>query len=226
MTLGPTPALELRKYPRAQLRLPVRIRWQSVLGMRLETAQTIDVSRGGLLVRRTRPCTAPSRVWVAFPYHPSAGSSAQPETLARVVRVESESEGVYRAGLHLDLRARTSSPPHGSERRAHPRVSFALPIFVRPVSSAWPEESMTRDVSPAGASFETFHIYASGDAVFVKIPWGEWGKAGELHARVVRVEYLPDQLGYSQQADPDAGVSGMVTRVSVRWTKPANSIST
>jgi len=224
MTSGPAFALELRKHPRAQLQLPVRIRWQSALGMRLETARTIDVSRGGLLVHRAQPCTAPGRVWVVFPYHPNSGFSVQPETPARVVRVENDAGGGFRAGLHLEARMRVSSLPPGSERRAHPRVPFALPIFVRSVDSSWPEESMTLDVSPAGTSFETSHIFASGDAVFVKIPWGEWEKAGELLGRVVRVEFLQDQAGEAVRSNPEAGISAMVTRVSVQWTKAEGSV--
>ena len=221
MASRPEPAIELRKHPRAQLSLPVRIRWQGPRGMRMETAKTIDVSKGGLLVERTKSCATQGRVWIAFPYDPSVGSIVQPETPARVVRVEGENGDGYRVALHIDLPSRAGARPIAQERRAHVRLPFSLPVFVRPVSKPWPEESMTCDVSPAGASFETSHIYALGDAVFVKIPWGEWGKVGEIHGRVVRVEYLNDQSGLGVKANPEAGVSAMVTRVSVRWTKPS-----
>ena len=191
--------------------------------MRMETAKTVDVSKGGLLVERARNCAALGRVWIAFPYDPSAGGAVQPETPARVVRVEGENGDGYRVALHIDPTARDAAQAVAHERRAHARLPFALPVFVRPVSHPWPEESMTRDVSPAGASFDTSHIYALGDAVYVKIPWGEWGKAGEIHGRVVRVEYLKDQSGEAPQASPGDGVSAMVTRVSVRWTKPSSA---
>jgi hypothetical protein len=216
------PAIELRKHPRAQLRLPVRIRWQSPLGLRLETSRTIDVSREGLLVHRAEPCAPTSRLWIAFPFDPSTRASVQPETPARVVRVENETEGGHRVALHLELPPRDTLRPAGFDRRAHARITFALPIFVRPAASRWPEESMTRDVSSAGASFETSHIYASGDEVFVKIPWGEWNRVGEIHGRVVRVECSQDQSGPAPQADPETGVSAILTRVSLRWTKPTN----
>ncbi len=223
MTSRPAPALELRKHPRAQLHLPVRIRWQSPLGMRLELAQTIDVARGGLLVHRAGQCSAQARVWIAFPYDPGAGSSVQPETPARVVRVESDTGPGFRVALQLDLPSREPVRLASVDRRAHPRLPFALPIFVRPTGSQWPEESMTHNVSSSGASFETSHIYASGDAVLVKIPWGEWERAGEIHGRVVRVECIKNQSRPAPQADPDAGISALVTRVSVRWTMPENS---
>lgn len=226
MASSPGPAIELRKHPRAQLSMPVRIRWQGPRGMRMETAKTIDVSKGGMLVERGLNCEAQGRVWIAFPYDPSAGSAVQPETPARVVRVENWAGSAMRMALHLDPVSRDGFRTEGYERRAHARLSFALPIFVRPVNSAWPEESMTLDISPAGASFETAHIYATGDAVFVKIPWGEWGKAGEIHARVVRVECVKDQSGIAAQSDPPSGVSAIATRVSVRWTKPASAPAT
>jgi hypothetical protein len=189
--------------------------------MRMEIAKTVDVSKGGLLVERTQNGTAQGRVWLAFPYDPNAGSSVQPETPARVVRVENF-DG-KRVALHIETPSRETAHPFSQERRAHKRLSFALPVFVRPVNSPWPEESMTHDVSPAGASFETAHIYAQGDAVFVKIPWGEWGKAGEIHGRVVRVEYLNDQSGTTTQSNPEAGISAIATRVAVRWTKPSSA---
>jgi hypothetical protein len=223
MASRPELVVELRKHPRAQLSLPVRIRWQGPLGMRVETAKTVDVSKGGLLVERAKGSAALGRVWIAFPFDPTTGSSVQPETPARIVRVEGENGDGYRVALHIDLPSRDGARPIGHERRAHVRLPFVLPVFVRPVSKPWPEESMTCDVSPAGTSFETSHIYALGDAVYVKIPWGEWGKAGEIHGRVVRVEYLNDQSGLDIRANPEAGVSAMVTRVSVRWTKPSSA---
>lgn len=220
------PAVEMRKHPRAQLSLPIRIRWQGPRGMRVETAKTVDVSKCGILVDRAQNAAAQGRVWIAFPYDPNAGSSVQPETPARVVRVEAGNGNGSRVALLVDTPSRDGSAPIGHERRAHTRLPFALPVFVRPVNHPWPEESMTRDVSPAGASFETQHIYAAGDAVYVKIPWGEWGRAGEIHGRVVRVECLRDQSGIATQSNPDAGVSAIVTRVSVRWTKPSSATAT
>jgi PilZ domain len=216
------PAVELRKHPRAQLQLPVRIRWQGALGLRLETTRTIDVAREGLLVQRSEPCAPMARLWIAFPFDPATRSSVQPETPARVVRVEEKNEQGYRVALHLELPLRDTPRPAGFDRRNHSRITFALPIFVRPASSHWPEESMTCDVSSAGASFETFRMYAAGDEVFARIPWGEWSRAGEIHGRVVRVGCSPDQSAPAPKSDPETGISAVMTRVSVRWTRPTN----
>ncbi len=46
--------LELRKHPRAPLKLPARVRWRGPLGMRMESTQTLDVSRNGIRVQRNR----------------------------------------------------------------------------------------------------------------------------------------------------------------------------
>jgi len=217
-----SPAQELRKHPRAQLRLPVRIRWQGALGMRLEIARTTDVAREGLMVQRSELCTPMARLWIAFPFDPVTRSSVQPETPARVVRVEEKTEQGYRVALHLEVPSRDMLRPAGFDRRSHSRITFALPIFVRSASTQWPEESMTCDVSSAGASFETSRIHAAGDEVFAKIPWGEWNRAGEIHGRVVRVGCPPDQSAPAAMADPETGISAVMTRVSVRWTKPTN----
>jgi hypothetical protein len=220
----PATAQELRKNPRAQLRLPVRLRWQGPLGLRLETSQTIDVSREGLLVQRAEHSQGLARFWIAFPYDPSTRSSAQPETLARVVRVENQDGAGCRVALHLQLPRRDSMLPAGFERRAHSRIPFSLPIFVRPAASRWPEESMTRDISSAGANFETSHFYSLGDEVIAKIPWGEWERAGEIHGRVVRVENCGDDFSPAPLVDPESGKSAILTRVSMRWMKPENSV--
>jgi PilZ domain len=217
-----SPVLELRRHPRAQLQLPVRVRWRSALGLRLEIARTIDVAREGLLVQRSELCAPTARLWIAFPFDPATRSSVQPEISARVVRVEDKTEQGYRVALHLEVPPRDTLRPAGFDRRTHSRITFALPIFVRLASSHWPEESMTCDVSSAGASFETSRIYATGEEVFVKIPWGEWSRAGEIQGRVVRVGCSSDQSAPAPMADPEAGISAVMTRVSVQWTKATN----
>src|ERR1700738_5672701 len=78
--------MDRREHHRAQLRLPVRIRWNTPFGQKTEVRKTLDISRGGLLV----PCQethAPGvPVWVSFPYDTSLGEG-QPEMLAKGVRV-------------------------------------------------------------------------------------------------------------------------------------------
>jgi PilZ domain len=215
--------VEMRKHPRAQLKLPARVRWQGPLGMRLETVQTVDVSREGMLFHRNESCDRLARVWVAFPFDPAAGAAAQPETPARIVRVEPDAEGGYWVGLRFEATARTPSLPTSRERRSSERIPFALPIFVRPAGTPWPEEFMTQDVSQHGARFETSHIYAAGDKVLAKIPWGEWSRAGEIAGRVVRVEAMEDTPGPAPVANPEAGKSAMITSVAVEWMKTPKS---
>src|SRR5271156_4951392 len=126
---GPATSVELRKHPRAQLKLPARIRWQGPIGMRLEATQTVDVSREGMLFHRKEPCDKLARVWVAFPFDPAAGAATQPETPARIVRVEPDTGGGYWVALRFESAARAAKPPFDSERRGSERIPFALPIF-------------------------------------------------------------------------------------------------
>lgn len=218
--LRPPASLDLRKHSRALLKLPVRIRWHGPLGMRLETARTLDVAREGLLIKRAEPCEVQSHVWVTFPYDPADRAAAQPETPAKVVRVDPDPAGGYRVGLQFES-PRRNPWPAARERRKHARLSFALPIFVRPVGTPWPEESMTRDISQSGARFETSHIYASGDEVLATIPSGEWAKAGEMRGRVMRIEIVEDNPGPGPIADPSTGRSAIFTCVAVQWIDAA-----
>jgi PilZ domain len=219
-SLRPPASLDLRKHPRALLHMPVRIRWHGPLGTRLETTHTADVSREGLLVRRAEPCEVETRVWVVFPFDPREGASVQPETPATVVRVDRDPAGGFRVALHLDVPARQPAWPAAKERRREPRIPFALPIFVRPVGTPWPEESMTRDISRSGARFETSHIYTPGNEVLAKIPWGEWANTGEITGRVVRVEVAEDSPGAAAISNPDADISAIRTCVAVQWIQP------
>ncbi len=212
---------ELRRHPRAQLRRPARIRWHGPLGMRLEETQTIDVSREGLLFHREEPCDALARAWVAFPYDPAAAGTVQPETPARVVRVERDPAGGFRVGLRLQLRPRQTAQRLAFERRSSPRWPFALPIFVRPAGTPWPEESMTQDVSRTGVRFETSQVYAAGDLVLAKIPWGEWERAGEWAGRVVRVETREQTTGPSVLGGRKSGAEAALSQVAVQWIKSA-----
>jgi PilZ domain len=215
--------VELRKHPRAQLKLPARIRWQGPLGMRLETVQSVDVSREGMLFHRNEFCDRLARVWVAFPFDPAAGAAAQPETPSRIVRVEPDLGGGYWVALRFESMPRGPKLPADRERRGSERIPFALPIFVRPAGTPWPEEFMTQDISQHGARFETSNIFAAGDQVLAKIPWGDWSRTGEVAGRVVRVEAMEDAPGPAPAANPDAGKSAITTSVAVEWLRAAKS---
>jgi len=204
--------VDLRKSPRARLCLPARLRWFGPLGMRLEITETIDVSREGLLIRREEPCHPKARMWVVYPFNPSA-SLIQPETPARVARVEPGAKGGFYVGLQLELPQRDSCRAAEDERRKSERFSFALPMFVRPINSIWPEESMTQNISNAGVLFESARTYKVGETVLAKIPWGEWAKAGEIPGRVIRADSRPEV------AERTNGSAPTLASVAVEWMR-------
>lgn len=206
-----------RKHPRARLRIPVRIRWRGPMGMRLEIARTLDVCRSGLLVERTERCEVRSQVWVVSPFDSRA--TMQPETQARIARVECHTGEPLRVAVAFDPVPPFTARPVEQERRRHPRVSFALPIFVRPCDFPWPEESMTQNLSAGGARFSTSRIFSRGDSVFAKIPWGAWEHEGEVRGRVVRVQPHEILPGPSPLADLDARASAMLTTIAVQWIR-------
>ncbi|HTV58422.1 MAG TPA: PilZ domain-containing protein [Verrucomicrobiae bacterium] len=215
--IHPVPLADRRKNPRAQLRIPVRIRWRGPMGMRLEVTRAVDVCRSGLLVERAERCEVGSQVWVISPFDSRA--MVQPETPGRIARVERLNGKVARVAVAFDGPSPADARPAGQERRRHPRVSFALPIFIRPAGSPWPEESMTQDLSPGGARFSIARIFARGDSILAKIPWGEWEREGEIRGRVVRVQAQDVLPGPSPLSDPASGVSAMLTTVSVQWIR-------
>jgi len=216
-------SLELREHPRAQLKLPARVRWRGPLGMRMESTYTLDVSRNGIRVQRNESCESGSRVWVVFPFDAASCSGIPPETPARVVRVESSAGTGYQVALQLELPSRTASRSTDRERRACSRISFALPIFVRALGFPWPEQSMTQNISRTGARFESAHIYSAGDAVLAKIPWGDWACAGEIPARIVRVENCATPASSVPLSNPLAGMSAILTSIAVRWDVPGKA---
>ncbi|MDE3109092.1 MAG: PilZ domain-containing protein [Acidobacteriota bacterium] len=209
---------EQRKHPRAPLRLPARVRWQHPLGMRLEVSETIDVSREGVLLRTREGFDAGiSRAWIVFPFDGTDSTAAEAEIPARVVRVERRAAGDYRVGLQLEMPRRARGRfPAARERRTSPRVAVSLPVFVRTDGMPWPEDAMTRDFSAMGMKFETSRVYATGETVRTRIPWGEWAEAGEIFGRVVRVE--GSEAGAT--APSVRGSRSAVTAVAVEWTDP------
>lgn len=213
---GSATRIELRKHPRARLGLPARIRWLGPLGMRLEVAHAIDASREGLLIRRNERCDSRARVWVVFPFDAGTAAFVQTETPARIARVEPGADGGFYVGLHLKLPGE-SPPPAGKERRKSPRLRFALPIFVRPSGTPWPEESMTQDVSRGGLRFETRYAYTAGETVLAQVPWGEWANEGQIIGRVLRVEALKDAPDAVPMTSSGADAGQILASVAVQW---------
>jgi hypothetical protein len=79
---------------------------------------------------------------------------------------------------------------------------------------------MTQNISRAGARFKSAHIYSAGDAVLAKNPWGDWARAGEIPARIVRVENSASPSSAAPLSAPLAGTSAILARVAVRWDVP------
>lgn len=210
--------LEQRRHPRAQLSLPVRVRWRTPFGMRLEKLMTVDASREGLLVARPEPCPLRSRVWVAFPFDSAENSAVQPEIRARVVRVGArKSHAGFGIAIQLETPKGKASPCASGERRCTPRVAFALPIFVRLAGTPWPEECMTDDISRIGARFETSHVYAPGDEVRAVIPWGEWGRKGEIIGQITRIQPVEEDVTFKPAGAASESAGGSLMSVAVRW---------
>jgi len=208
---------EHRKHPRARLSLPARIRWHGPLGMRLEQTSTIDMSREGLLLHRDEPCAVPARVWIVCPFDSATTAFVQPETPARIVRVQSDPAGGFRVAVQLLPPAKEPAYPRAQDRRTSPRLALALPIFIRSGDFPWPEECMTENVSQGGARFETSQVCSVGDMVRARVPWSEWASAAEMTGRVLRVETLEEPAGISPTGSTEIGTSATLSRVAVQW---------
>jgi PilZ domain len=77
--------MDRREHHRVQLRLPARLRWTTPFGQKTEVCETVNVSRGGVLVPCQEPHAEGMSLWVTFPYDATL-PYGQPEILARVVR--------------------------------------------------------------------------------------------------------------------------------------------
>lgn len=188
----PSFLVEQRRYVRVSLQLPVRLRWMGPLRQTTEVTETLDVSRGGLMVYRPEPCAEGATVWVTFPFDPG-DSAGQPETPARVVRVRTTPTGGNLIGLEFELPKRAVRSVGGFNRRAAERMPLAVPVSVWMGDLPWPEESMTMDVSETGLMFRSARQYQVGEIVRVAphgtpLP-GSLGRK-QRHARVVRIEPL------------------------------------
>ena len=210
--------MQPRLHPRVRLRLSARLRWSAPLGQQTERCETVNISRGGLLLAcgRVHPLGHP--LWVTVPFDPAAAGT-QVETLARVVRCveqppvpQTEPESpLAPPPPRWNIALQFEGVPHGQPQRngagkavvassgiangnavhngTGRRVS--LPIRVRPKHVPWHEETMTVEVSPEKLKFLTNRVYSSGDSLLVSFPAeGEapWSGSGEWETEVTAVE--------------------------------------
>lgn len=201
----PAPVLERRRRPRAQLNLPVRLRWLGPFRTVVEIAKTMDTARDGFLFYRPEECPLNVRVWVTLPFD-SEDPGTQPETPGRVVRVHYTPRGGHLVAVRFERPLIHNGEFNFAERRASPRVPLSVPIRVRTGVSPWAEETMTLDLAHGGARLETVRLYSPGDVLRVKLSCGKWTGAGEIRAEVERVE----------------AISGAVEqRMALSWTLPS-----
>lgn len=178
--------MQRRQHPRVRLRLSARLRWSAPLGQRIEQCETINASRGGLLVECHEGHGAGFSLWVTFPFDPDA-SALQPEVPARVVRSSVAREGkADRWALALQFERAAGLPGNNgksSVAKKNGARNIALPIRVRPPNMPWHEEAMTFEVAPGKVRFVTNREYAFGERLLISFdarsdaPWSgdeEW----------------------------------------------------
>ena len=187
-----------RAYRRVRMCLPARLRWISPFGQKIELAETMDVSRGGLLFTSGELHAAGVSLWVTFPYDASL-REGQPEVPARVVRCEALGVvPLHFLAIQFEAQARSvSNGNHGRdpERRQSPRRPLAMPIRVRPENVPWFEEAMSLDFSPRGMRFRSQREYAVGELLRIALEdssAASWHGSGEIRAKVVRVAPTSD----------------------------------
>lgn len=111
-----SPQNERRPDPRAELTLPVRLRWLGPFGLETEITQSWNVSRSGMLAGSSQPRYKGSLVWVTFPCCEDMGL-AEPETRARVARCQIGPGGIQMIGMAFDSPRRAG----GNEYHRIPR---------------------------------------------------------------------------------------------------------
>ena len=214
--------MDSRDHRRVRMRLPVRLRWTTPFAQKIELGETVDVSRGGLLVSTKEPHTAGVALWVTFPYDASLGDG-QPEMLARIVRCGEVLEFVRATHAREKLDQITPAPgicdapatfavaiqfeEHADgqrnghairsepERRGSPRRALAVPLRVRPAQIPWFEEAMTIDFSAKSLRFRSHREYAVGEQLQIKFADSSrkpWPGNGEFSSKVVRVAPATD----------------------------------
>jgi hypothetical protein len=202
--------MQPRQHRRVRLRLPVRFRWTAPFGQQTEICESVDASRGGLLVRSEFSHAAGASLWVTFPYDASL-RDGQPEIPARVIRSykpgEMSSE-TRRAAADQSFFVAICFAPNVhavhngnghegvAERRSSARHPLSVPVRIRPEQMIWFEETMTMDVSSEGLRFVSNREYARADRLLISFDAyssAPWPSGRELLAQIVRIDTLPDK---------------------------------
>jgi hypothetical protein len=216
------PQIDRRRRPRAQLVMPVRVRWLGPFGLETEVTRANNVSRGGLLVSGTNPRQAGSLLWATFPYD-AAVAFAESETPGRVVRCSEAAEGDHLVAVALNPSARIPdadapvrhdpvgrNPHYDRKRQRRSPAAFCVRIIRlgRPSDAlsselqppVWSEEAMTINISPSGMLFCSLRIYQIGERLVIVTQSGMGRLSGERPAHVVRVGDMHPDSPLSQVA--------------------------
>ncbi len=198
--------MDSRQRRRVQMRLPVRLRWTTPFGQKIELVDTIDVSRSGLLVSTKEPHAPGITVWATFPYDASL-SDGQPEIVARVVRCDEVLEVIRATNAREKVRT-----PRALERERSAKLdqlARALGITDSPATFAVAFRFEEQPHSSSNGNFRRHEPERRGSArktlaipVHVhpeKIPWFEEAMTVDVSAKGMRFrsqrEYaLGDQL--------------------------------
>lgn len=120
-----------REHHRVRIRLPARLRWATPFSQKTELSETLDVSRGGLLLSTKELHSAGGSLWVTFPYDASL-PDGQPEILARVVRCGETLEAMFTdhaEGRPSPQNASGQAHSAKSDSARAPGISDARPKF-------------------------------------------------------------------------------------------------
>lgn len=207
--------------------MQVRLRWPGPLRQTTEITETLDVSRGGLLVYSADGPHPGRPLWLTFPYENSM-TVVEPEILAHVLRVERRPAGGSFLAIRFDPSAvAIVAEKPIIERRFLPRTVIGVPISVRLPSSPWPEETMTRDLSADGLSFITPRVYNLGDTLKVAMALGVtptgWASRGEISGRVVRVTPAPRVSASAASESPVSPLGSPVSSNGSSQSRPNGS---
>jgi hypothetical protein len=185
----------------------VRLRWLGPLGLESEISETLDAGRGGILVSSREPRAEGELAWVTFPFDAGA-ANAEPETPAHVARSKTTPSGGHLAGIALadgDTHSRAARNSissiigpvriqfRGADRRRYSRTRLALLIRVRGADPAWPEDTMTMDISLRGLQFCTLRVYDQAELMTLALPRSPWLSGGDRRARVARISSHPTE---------------------------------
>lgn len=191
--------MQRRQHPRVRLRLSARLRWSAPLGQRIEHCETINASRGGLLVESRERLCAGFSLWVTFPFDPEA-SAQQPEVPARVVRSGAANRSpaeCWAVALEFEPAPAVADRNRRNSGTAKENGArkISLPIRVRPPSMPWHEQAMTQEVAPGKVKFVTHREYAFGERLLISFDErsdAPWSGDEEWEGEVTGIEMAAD----------------------------------